>query len=192
MELWEAKVKQGQLRRDSDLIRIANSLRQGMSTMVSGSGLTLEDIGITSVQDYGGTKDGTFKINETTLKEAIENNTEQVSKLFMQSAPSGVSEEEVYNQKGIMMRLKDILYDETVSSKSVLAKKVGFEGTTTVANNTLTKQMTEYQKKIDEMEDLFADKEQALYTKYSKLETIMNNYNSQMTYLSQALGLSTS
>ena len=192
IELWEAKVKQGQLRRDSDLTRLVNSLKQGMSTMVSGSGLTLENIGISSVQDYGGTKDGTFKINETTLKEAIENNTEQVSKLFMQSAPSGVSEEEVYNQKGIMMRLKDILYDETVSSKSVLAKKVGFEGTTTVANNTLTKQMTEYQKKIDEMEDLFADKEQALYTKYSKLETIMNNYNSQMTYLSQALGLSTS
>ena len=88
-----------------------------------------------------------------------------------------------------MMRLKDILYDETVSSKSILAKKVGFEGTTTVANNTLTKQMTEYQKKIDEMEDLFATKEQALYTKYAKLETIMNNYNSQMTYLSQSLGL---
>lgn len=192
IELWEAKVKQGQLRRDSDLIRIANSLRQGMSTIVSGSGLTLEDIGITSVQDYGGTKDGTYKINETTLKEAIENNTEAVSKLFMQSAPSGTSESDAYSKKGIMMRLKDILYDETVSSKSILAQKVGFEGTTTVANNTLTKQMTEYQKKIDEMEDLFADKEQALYTKYSKLETIINNYNSQMSYLSQSLGLSTS
>lgn len=192
IELWEAKVKQGQLRRDSDLNRLVNSLKQGMSTMVSGSGLTLENIGISSVQDYGGTKDGTFKINESTLKEAIENNTEAVSKLFMESAPSGVSEGEAYNQKGIMMRLKDILYDETVSSKSVLAKKVGFEGTTTVANNTLTKQMTEYQKKIDEMEDLFADKEQALYTKYSKLETIINNYNSQMSYLSQSLGLSTS
>lgn len=191
IELWEAKVKQGQLKNDSDLTRLANSLRQGMSTMVSGSGLTLKDIGIESVQDYGGTKDGTFKIkDEAILKEAIENNTEAVSKLFIQSAPSETSENDAYSKKGIMMRLKDILYDETVSSKSVLAKKVGFEGTTTVANNTLTKQMTEYQKKIDEMEKLFSTKEQDLYTKYAKLETIMNSYNSQMTYLSQSLGLS--
>ena len=190
IELWESKVKQGQLKNDSDLTRIANSLRQGMSTMVSGSGLTLKDIGIESVQDYGGTKDGTFKINEATLKEAIESNTEAVSKLFMQSAPSGTSENDAYSKKGIMMRLKDILYDETVSSKSILAQKVGFEGTTTVANNALTKQMTEYQKKIDQMESLFSTKEQDLYSKYAKLETIISSYNNQMNYLSQSLGLS--
>lgn len=192
IELWESKVKQGQLRRDSDLMRISNSLKQGMRSLVSGSGLTLKDIGIESVEDYGGTKDGTFKVNESTLKEAVENNTEAVSKLFMQSADSGTLESDAYNQKGIMIRLKEILYDETVSSKSILSKKVGFEGTTTVADNTLTKQMQQYQKKIDEMEDLFAVKEQALYSKYAKLETIMNNYNSQMTYLSQALGVSMS
>lgn len=190
IELWEAKVKKGQLRRDSDLMRISNALKQGMRSMVSGSGLSLEDIGIESVQDYGGTKDGTFKIDETTLKEAIENNTENVAKLFTQSSTSTTSD--AYNQKGIMIRLKETLYDETVSSKSILSKKVGFEGTTTVSNNTLTKQMEEYQKKIDDMEELFDDKEQALYTKYSKLETIINNYNNQMTYLSQSLGLSTS
>ena len=88
------------------------------------------------------------------------------------------------------MRLKDILKNETISSESVLSKKVGFEGTKTVYNNTLTKQMTEYQKKIDQMETIFSTKEQDLYSKYAKLETIMSNYNNQMTYLSQSLGLS--
>lgn len=187
IELWEAKVKQGQLRRDSDLMRISNALKQGMKSMVSGSGLTLKDIGIESIQDYGGTKDGTFKIDQTKLKEAIESNTENVAKLFTQSTASTTSD--AYNQKGIMIRLKEILNNETVSSESILSKKVGFEGTKTVANNTLSKQMESYQKKIDEMKSLLADKEQTLYSKYAKLETIMNNYNSQMTYLSQALGL---
>lgn len=187
IELWEAKVKQGQLRRDSDLMRISNALKQGMKSMVTGSGLTLDSIGIESVKDYGGTKDGTFKINETKLKEAIENNTENVAKLFTQSTTSTTSDN--YNENGIMIRLKNILYDETVSSKSSLAKKVGFEGTTTVTTNTLTKQMEAYQKKIDQMKSLFSDKEQALYSKYAKLESIMNSYNSQMTYLSQSLGL---
>ncbi|MPM13794.1 hypothetical protein SDC9_60153 [bioreactor metagenome] len=192
IELWESKVQKGQLRRDSDLMRITNSLKQGMRTLVTGAGLTLKDIGIESVEDYGGTKDGTYRINEDTLKKAIENDTESVSKLFMQSPQSGVSESEGYNQKGIMMRLKDILNNETVSSKSVLAKKAGFEGTTTIITNTLTKTMEQYQNKIDQMEDLFSQKEQALYNKYAKLESIMNSYNSQMTYLSQSLGLGTS
>ena len=187
IELWEAKVKQGQLRRDSDLMRVSNALTQGMKNLVSGSGLTLKDIGIESVQDYGGTKDGTFKIDPAKLKEAIENNTESVAKLFTQNTSDTTSN--AYNEKGIMVRLKEILYDEAVSSKSILSKKVGFEGTVTVVDNVLTKQMEAYQKKIDEMKSLYSDKEQALYSKYAKLETIMNNYNSQMTYLSQSLGL---
>lgn len=192
IELWESKVKQGQLKGDSDLMRINSSLQQGMRNLVTGTGLTLKDIGIESVEDYGGTKDGTFKINEESLKKAIEDDTEGVMKLFMQSAPSNVSESEKYNQSGIMIRLKDILYNETVTSKSSLAQKVGFEGTVTIVNNTITKSMDEYTKKISDMEKLFSTKEQALYTKYSKLETLMNTYNSQMSYLSQALGLSTS
>jgi len=189
IELWENKVKQGQLRGDSDLSRIANALKQGMRNLVSGVGLTLKDIGIESVQDFGGTKDGTFKINEEALKKAIEENTEAVAKLFMQSPPSNVSESDAYNQKGIMVRLKDILYNETVSSKAILAQKVGFEGTITIANNTLTKQIESYQRKIEEMEYIFAEKEQALYKKYASLETIMNSYNSQITYLQQSLGM---
>lgn len=192
IELWESKVKQGQLKGDSDLRRIVNSLKQGMKTMVSGTGLTLEDIGIESVQDYGGTKDGTFKINEDTLKKAIEDDTEGVMKLFMQSAPSEDLETDKYNKNGIMNRLKDILYKETVTSQSILLQKVGFEGTTTVANNAITKSMEAYTKKISDMENLFSTKEQTLYSKYAKLETLMNNYNSQMSYLSQTLGLSTS
>lgn len=192
IKFWGNKVKQGQLKGDSDLNRIANSLKQGMKSLVSGTGLTLSDIGIESVQDYGGIKDGTFKINEDTLKKAIEDDTEGVMKLFMQSPPSDASENDKYNQSGIMNRLKDILYKETVTSKASLLQKAGFEGTTTVANNTITKSMEAYTKKISEMESLFSTKEQTLYSKYAKLETLMNNYNSQMSYLSQTLGLSTS
>lgn len=192
IELWEAKVKQGQLKRDSDLMRINNSLKRSMSTLVSGAGLTLKDIGIESVSDYGGTKDGTFKVNEDTLKKAIEDDTEGVMNLFMQNSPSNVSEGESYSKNGLMIRLKDILYKETVKTDSSIMKKAGFEGTTTVSNNTLSKAMEKYAKKIEDMESAFSTKEQSLYNKYSKLEAIMNSYNSQMNYLSQSLGLSTS
>src|SRR5690606_37295570 len=72
VELWDAKVEQGQLYRDSDLMRINNSLKEAMRTIVNGTGLRLEDIGITAVLDYGGTKNGTYSIDEKKLTEALE------------------------------------------------------------------------------------------------------------------------
>ena len=43
---------------------------------------------------------------------------------------------------------------------------------------------------MKDMEKDFSRREQALYTKYANLETIMNKYNSQQSYLMQQLGLS--
>lgn len=191
VELWDAKVEQGQLYRDSDLMRINNSLKEAMRTIVNGTGLRLEDIGITAVLDYGGTKNGTYSIDEKKLTEALENKMEDVKNLFAKTKPTsvGLSDREKYSQTGIMYRLKDILYNETISTSSLLAKKAGIEGTSTAHNNTLTKTIEEYQRKIKDMESLYSSKEQALYIKYASLENIMNKYNSQMTYLSQSLGL---
>lgn len=191
VELWDQRVEQGQLYRDSDLVRINNSLKQSMRTLVSSSGLTLEKIGITPIADYSGTANGTYVINENELTKALEGNMEEVKNLFASTKPTsvGLSESEKYVQTGIMYRLKDILYGETVSSTSMLSKKAGIEGTSTSYNNTLTKAIEEYERKIEDMETLFSSKEQALYTKYASLESIMNKYNSQMAYLSQSLGV---
>lgn len=195
IELWEAKVNQGQLRRDDDLTRISNSLKQSMRTLVDGtSGLNLEKIGISPVADYSGTKNGTFTINESTLTEALENNMEDVMNMFVKAKPTteGLTENQKYGQTGIMYRLKDILYNETITNTSSLIQKAGYEGTSTVVNNTLTKAMDDYDKKIKQMESIFSTKEQDLYNKYAKLESLMNSLNSQQSYLYQSLGLSTS
>lgn len=195
IELWEAKVNEGQLRRDDDLTRISNNLKQAMRTLVDGtSGLNLEKIGISPVSDYSGIKNGTFTINESTLTEALENNMEDVMNMFVKSklTTEGLTDNEKYNQTGIMYRLKDILYNETITNTSSLIKKAGYEGTSTVTNNTFTKAMDDYDKKIKQMESIFSTKEQALYNKYAKLETLMNSLNSQQSYLYQSLGLSTS
>ncbi len=192
IKLWNEKVEKGQLSRDNDLTRISNSLKQAMRTLVDGSGLNLENIGITPVADYQGTKNGTFTIDETKLTKALEENSEEVMNLFIKSKPKddSLSESTKYSETGIMQRLKDILYNETVTVASSLLKKSGIEGSSTSYNNELTKSIEKYEQKMKDMEKDFSRREQALYTKYANLETIMNKYNSQQSYLMQQLGLS--
>lgn len=174
---WEKKVKSGQLRGDSDLRRIRDNLVNSMTSAVSGAGITLKDMGISLVESYGTTKDGTFTIDESKLTSALENNTEEVAKLF-------TSKGDTDSTTGIGNRMKTILNNEVVSTtKSAIIAKAGMEGTTSATTSTLAKQIAEYEKKLEELQDWFDDKEQALYSKWANIETIMNNYNSQSSYL---------
>lgn len=192
VKLWNSKVEQGQLSRDTDLSRINNSLKQAMRTLVDGTGLNLEKIGISPVKDYTGTKNGTYTIDENKLSKALSENTEAIMDMFIKSAPKDdiLSAGSKYSKTGMMYRIKDVLYGETISTSATLLKKAGFEGTASSYNNEITLSIEKYEKKMKDMEKDFARREQALYTKYANLETIMNKYNSQQSYLSQQLGLS--
>ena len=196
IKLWNEKVKEGQLYKDSNLTRITNSLKESMRTLMESSGLNLESIGIIPVKDYSGSKNGTFTIDEEKLTQALQENSEDVMNLFIKSAPSKEelnnlsSEDQIKrkNQTGILYKLKDILYSEFKSSTSLLSKKAGIEGTSTFSNNELTKSIWEYENKIKDMEKDFAIREQALYTKYATLETMMNKLNSQQSSLQSMFG----
>ena len=192
IKLWNEKVEKGQLNRDSDLTRISNSLKQAMRTFVEGSGLNLEKIGIKPTEDYQGTKNGTFTIDETKLTKALEENTEEVMNLFIKAKPTteGLSDSKKYAQTGLMQRVKDILYKESVTVSAPLMNKAGLEGSSTAYTNELTRSIEKYEQKMKDMEKDFTRREQALYSKYATLETMMNKYNSQQSYLMQQLGLS--
>ena len=177
IELWEAKVKQGQLSRDSDLTRICNSMKKAMRDLVTGVSDDLEKFGIKPVADYSGNNNGTFSIDEDKLNSALENNIEDVKNIFISNGKD-------YKEKGIVYRLKEILDNETQKSSSSLLQKAGMEGSATASNNTLSRKITAYEKRIKELESNFARREQALYSKYATLETMMNNLNAQMSSLS--------
>lgn len=187
IELWEGKVETGQLYKDSDITRIVNSMKQTMRTVMSDSGFNLKDMGITPVEDYSGNKNGTFTIDEDKLTKALENNMDDVLNLFT-SNPKTTTDINGTTNKGILYQLKDTLYSEVMKSDSILSKKVGIEGTSTFTNNTLTKNISDYETKIKKMQKDLATREQSLYSKYATLETIMNKYNSQQSYLTSYLG----
>lgn len=192
IKLWDERVKKGQLYKDSDISRIANSMKSAMRGLVEGVDGNLKRFGIEPVADYQGTKNGTYTIDETKLTEALENNSEQVMKLFTSTPPEveGMSDQEKYNRSGIAQRIKSILYDETVTVTSSLIKKAGIEGSVSLVNNDLTKSIEKYERKIVDMEKDFSRREQQLYSKWATIESMMNKLNSQQSYLMSQLGMS--
>ncbi len=191
IKLWDERVKKGQLYKDSDVSRIANSMKSAMRGLVEGVDGNLKSFGIEPVADYQGAKNGTYTIDETKLTEALENNSEEVMKLFINTPPSveGMSDQEKYNRSGIAQRIKSIIYNETVTTSSVLIKKAGVEGSASVANNELTKSIEKYEKKMVDMEKDFSRREQQLYSKWATIESMMNKLNSQQSYLMSQLGM---
>lgn len=190
IEKWEAKVKTGQLSRDSNLTRILLNLKNATQNEVKGANTYLEKIGITPSKDYAGNGNGTFTINEDKLNSALESDIDGVMNLLIgyPEDSNNMSDAEKYSAKGIFHRIKDIFAAETVSSSSALSKKAGLVNSSTFSNNDITKSISSHEKKISAMQKELTKKQQSLYSKWAKIEKMMNKYNSQSGYLSSFLG----
>lgn len=179
---WEKKAQTGLLRKDSDLERIVSEMKSAMSTVISGSGLSLEKIGISPVKDYT-SKNGMLTVDEDKLTKALGNNAGDVKDLFMRASTTT-------DPGGAMTQLKSVLNDEFKKSTSSLSKKAGLVGSSTESDNTLTNNIYKKKTLISELNSKLSDKENALYKKYSNLETAMENLNAQKSSLSSMLGTS--
>lgn len=177
---WEKKAQTGLLRKDSDLERIASEMKSAMSTVISGSGLSLEKIGISPVKNYAD-KNGMLTVDEDKLTKALEESGGDVRDLFTRAASDTDS-------GGALTKLRSALYSEFKKSTSLLSKKAGLSGTSTESDNTLTENIYKKKLLIADMNKSFADKENALYKKYSDLETVMQRLNSQQSSLASMLG----
>lgn len=186
IKLWEEKVKTGLFRNDSDLSRIASEMKNAMQTMMSDTGLKLEDIGIEPVDDYK-TKNGTLKINDEKLTEALKNNIDNVKEIFTSpSKTTTLANGAKYESGGVISTLSNTFQTEFVySSKSLLIQKAGTKSI--FISSTMTKELTAKQKVIDDMNEALTTRETNLYNKYSKLETALSKLYSQQNWLTQQL-----
>lgn len=194
---WEAKAKTGILRNDTLIEGLVSSLRKALIDSVPGQSLSLSQIGITT-----GTYDekGKLYIDESALKEAIQNDPEGVMDLFTQqsSTYSGTttvrtldsSERQIrYNEEGIAYRIYDILQDnvsttrDSNGNKGLMLEKAGLEGDLTENQNMMSEQIEDYLERIDKEEERLELVEERLYDKYSALETYINTMNNQLSTL---------
>jgi flagellar hook-associated protein 2 len=174
---WEETAQKGLLRGDSTISNMINNLRSSMIEGVFGVEGGLFSIGI---------KTGSFEqrgqliIDETKLREAIESNPRGVNQLFIAG-----TNESPRGQQGIARRLFTIIQNNVRTTrgsngqKGVLLERAGIEGDSSVSNNFLFRQLTNFDRQIASLTDRLTQKENDYYKRFARFESAMSSMMTQ-------------
>lgn len=170
IEQWEEKAKSGILRGESSLQSGMYSLRQSMQSQVDSGGEynLLSQIGINTTQDY--LDGGKIEIDEERLKSALQENPEDVHKLF--------SNDEKENGKGLINRFDDVL-DQVRGS---IERKAG-KSTHTLDNYSIGRQMKDVNERIINFEGKLEQTEERYWNQFMQMEKAISQLNEQSEYM---------
>lgn len=197
IKAWEAKAKVGILKGDNELEGLAFGMRNALFSAAQNVGINLTTLGLDTSNDIDTA--GEIKIkDEAKLTEYVQNNPSKVADLFMKQSTSvpDYSKSLTQEQRGIRTKEEGVLqavydtledYTSTLGGKGLLLQKAGIKGDFTEYTNTLTDDLNKKDKDIADMVKKLADKEDAYYQKFSKLESAMSQLNSQQNWLTQQL-----
>ncbi len=182
IEAYEEKAKTGILFMDKDLSSLYNDLRNAI-TCSGADGVTLRSIGIETAYSDGLT---TLTLNEQTLREALESDPDKVQEAFTKSKDAGAATD------GLMATLKSVTdrYAAiTGDVKGILIEKAGSQYSPSAAlDNTLLNQMKGVEEEISKWQGKMSDKVDYYTNKFTQLEVLINEMNSQSSALSGLLG----
>lgn len=176
IEAYEEKAKTGLLFGDNDLSALYEKLRSAIS-MTGADGEALEDIGITTSYSNGLT---TLNLNENKLRAALDSDPDKVSTIFTKSMESGSS------TNGLMQALKTPLdmYGKITGTKGILVEKAGSSlAPTSLYQNVLQEQMDQISEQIEKWQDKLSDKVDYYTSKFTQLEQLISEMNSQSSTL---------
>ena len=177
----EEKAKQGLLFADRDLSALYTQLTSAIS-MSGKDGADLKAIGITSNYSNGLT---TLSLNEEKLRSALETDPDKVRDVFSKSVDSGSS------TNGLMQALKSPLdmYSKVQGTKGILVQKAGSTlAPTTLYKNTLQNKLDDFDTQIEKWQDKMADQVDRYTSKFTALEKLIAQMNSQSSALAGFLG----
>lgn len=172
IENWEEKAKEGLLYQDDTIQAFLYDVRSAI-TGGGGSAIpALEDIGITissSWKDYG-----KLILDEDKLESALQEDPDAIKDLFTDS------------ENGIATLVKTAVNDSIATTGDTKGKLVLLAGASTsyTTENSISKQMEEYKKRIDELQENYEDEQERYWSKFTQLETLISQYNSQSEWLS--------
>lgn len=182
IEAYEEKAKTGILFMDSDLSSLYSDLVNAI-TSSGADGVTLRSIGIDTSYSDGLT---TLTLDEQKLREALDSDPDKVQEAFTKSKDTGAA------TNGLMASLQSITdrYAATTGdTKGILIEKAGSKYSPSSAlDNTLLKQMEDVEEEISKWQDKMSDQVDYYTNKYTQLEMLINEMNSQSSALSGLLG----
>ena len=182
IEAYEEKAKTGILFMDSDLSSLYGDLVNAI-TSSGADGVTLRSIGIDTSYSDGLT---TLTLDEQKLREALDSDPDKVQEAFTKSKDTGAA------TNGLMASLQSITdrYAATTGdTKGILIEKAGSKYSPSSAlDNTLLKQMEDVEEEISKWQDKMSDQVDYYTNKYTQLEMLINEMNSQSSALSGLMG----
>lgn len=194
IEEYEAKAKEGLLFGDRDLGGLSNGLRFVFSD------LDMEAIGISVSTSYS--DKGKITLDETKLRSALASDPDAVADAFaapleqkqVTNKDGSVSWVDDTSSGGAMSRLKiqlDKYAATTGETKGILIEKAGSQySPLALLDNTLQEKIDSYDDVIDSLTDQLNDKIDFYTSKFSKLETLIAQMNSQSSYFASMGGSS--
>jgi flagellar hook-associated protein 2 len=175
VEQWEGFAKSGLLRSDRDIQRLLDNMRAAFYSTVEGAGLSPQEIGLRTGTFIGNDgkiaigEKGAITIDESTLRAALEKNSDAVMRVFM-SGPDSANPAE----RGLLYRLSDAIDYYTKGAQSITLD--GIE-----------RSMSRLSDKIAQMEKKMRKIEERYYTQYAALEKAMAEINSQTNWLNSMI-----
>lgn len=176
VKLWEDKIKDSLLRRDSTLDGIIQGMRGAMMGTVSygGKNYVLSSFGIMTSTDYkeggllhiyGDADDAVYSDRDDKLKKALAENPDAV----------------VETLTGVFGNLRKVMMDKMAGSKTSSAL-------TFYEDIKMKNDVTQYEKDIKSWEDRLAEIEESYYKKFTAMESAMAKLQSQQSSLSSLFG----
>lgn len=194
IEEYEAKAKEGLLFGDSDLGSLSNALRFVFSDS------DLDAIGVSVSTSYS--DKGKITLDETKLRSALASDPDAVASAFsdplekklVTNDDGTTSWQDDTSSGGAMARLKvqlDKYAATTGATKGILIEKAGSQySPMALLQNTLQDKIDSYDDVIDTLTEKLNDKIDFYTSKFSKLEALIAQMNSQSSYLSSLGGSS--
>ena len=182
IKAYEEKAKTGILFMDRDLSSLYSALRSAVAPGGS-DGSFLRSIGIKTSYEDGLT---TLSLDENALREALEQNPDQVKDAFTKSKENGAASD------GLMasiQKVTDRYAATTGATKGILIEKAGSKYSPSAAlNNTLLEQMKDIDKQVDKWQAKMSDNVDYYTNKFTQLEMLIAQMNSQSSSLAGMMG----
>lgn len=161
LEEYEQKAKEGLLYGDRNIRNLISQMRSALNSIETDSGLSLRDIGIGTGNYFTSKTAGELQIDEAKLRSAIEADAGEVTELFTQSASTTTSASGKGISAGIAKTFGDLTSSYVKNSKNV-----------TIAN--ITTRISNYEDRLERLKELFATKEDNLYSQFASLEASLS------------------
>lgn len=182
IKAYEEKAKTGILFMDQDLSSLYSALRDAVVSS-GADGAYLRSIGINTSYEDGLT---TISLDEKALREALETDLDGVANAFNKSKENGAATD------GLMTKIQEVTdrYAATTGAvKGILIEKAGSKYAPTAAlDNTILDQMKELDKQISTWQSKMSDKVDYYTNKFTQLEMLINQMNSQSSALAGLTG----